>query len=127
MDIEKLRDYCMSLPEATEGFPFDEWTLVFKVAGKMFGMLPLNAESISISLKCDAGLAVELRDTYPEVQPGYHMNKKYWNTVYVTPSLKDGLIKEWILHSYLEVVRKMPVAKRKALLEKLNEPLERPE
>lgn len=119
MDIETIRNYCLQLPETTEEFPFDEWTLVFKVAGKMFGLLPLNAERASLSLKCDPELAVELRETYPDVQPGYHLHKRYWNTVFLTSALNDELIKKWILHSYIQVVQKMPKARRELLSEKL--------
>lgn len=80
MNIEELREYCISKKDVTESFPFDETTLVFKVRGKMFALTDLEGE-LSINLKCDPDLAIELREKYPAVQPGYHMNKKHWNTI----------------------------------------------
>lgn len=99
MDIVELREYCISLPDVTEGFPFGEDTLVFKAFGKMFALANLNGE-LSVNLKCDPEKAIELREIYPAVEPGYHMNKKHWNTVRIDGSIPQGLIKEWINHSY---------------------------
>ena len=107
MDIESLREYCLSLPLATECFPFDETTLVFKVMGRMFLFTSLDAPELRANVKCNPDLALELRDKYSEVTPGFHSNKKYWNTIHITPSLKDDLVREWVLHSYLEVVKKL--------------------
>jgi len=110
MNIEELRDYCLSLKGAEECFPFDETTLVFKVMGKMFGYVDLEPKTteFSITLKCDAFRAVELRERYSGVTPGYHSNKKYWNTVYIDSDVPDELLKELIVHSLDEVIRKLP-------------------
>ncbi|QKG78945.1 MmcQ/YjbR family DNA-binding protein [Tenuifilum thalassicum] len=99
MNIEILRDYCISKPDVTEGFPFGEDTLVFKVKGKIFALANLKGE-LSINLKCDPELAIELRERYSSVIPGYHMNKKHWNTVIIDGSISDDLLLEWIDHSY---------------------------
>jgi len=76
MNVESLREFCLSLPQVTECFPFDEWVLVFKIEGKMFLFCDLSAEEKRISLKCDPELAIELRERYPEIEPGYHTNKR---------------------------------------------------
>jgi predicted DNA-binding protein (MmcQ/YjbR family) len=99
MNIEDLREYCLSLPGVSEHFPFDETTLVFKVNGKMFALTDLEGP-LSINLKCDPELALELREQYPSVKPGYHMNKVHWNTVEIDGSISDSLITGWIDHSY---------------------------
>jgi predicted DNA-binding protein (MmcQ/YjbR family) len=99
MDTESLRDYCITKNSATESFPFDEETLVFKVAGKIFALVSLEGE-LTINLKCDPCFALELRERYPAVTPGYHMNKKHWNTVAVDGSISDKEIFSWIDHSY---------------------------
>ena len=107
MNIETLREYCISKSEVSESFPFDEVTLVFKVCGKMFALLNLSGE-VSINLKCNPELAIELRDKYSAVIPGYHMNKTHWNTVIIDGSIPDKLIMEWIDHSYWLVVSQLP-------------------
>ncbi len=107
MNIEDLREYCISKKGTTEAFPFDEDTLVFKVMGKMFCLTSLS-EPDSINLKCDPEKAIELREQYPCVQPGYHMNKKMWNTVVIDGSVSKKLLKEWIDHSYDLVVAGLP-------------------
>ncbi len=99
MNIEELREFCLSLPGAGEDFPFDETTLVFKIGGKIFALTDLESE-LSINLKCNPGKAIELRAHYPCVKPGYHMNKKHWNTVSINGSVKDELIRDWIVDSY---------------------------
>jgi len=99
MNIEQLRDYCMSLKGVSEHFPFDETTLVFKVNGKIFALTDLEGP-LSLNLKCDPELAIELREHYPFVRHGYHMNKKHWNTIDIDDSVSDRLILEWIDHSY---------------------------
>jgi predicted DNA-binding protein (MmcQ/YjbR family) len=114
MDIEKLREYCISKKGVTEEFPFGEDTLVFKVGGKMFALTGLDGD-LSINLKCDPELAIELRERYPAVQPGYHMNKTHWNTVFIDGSVSDKLVCEWIDHSYDIVVGKLPKKMREAL------------
>ncbi|NTW32150.1 MAG: MmcQ/YjbR family DNA-binding protein [Bacteroidetes bacterium] len=100
MNIETLREYCLSKPDAIECFPFDNVTLVFKVNGKMFALTNIDDEELSINLKCEPEKAIDLREHYPCVLPGYHMNKKYWNTVMVDGTAADELLKEWIDDSY---------------------------
>lgn len=114
MHIEAFYNYCHSLPGVTEGFPFGEKTLVFKVMGKMFALCDVD-QFESINLKCDPVKALELRATYKEIQPGYHMNKKHWNTVSTKGGLKDDFIIELIRHSYDLVVEKLPKKKRTKL------------
>ena len=118
MNIESVREYCLSKKGATEGFPFGENTLVVKVCDKMFALINLDGD-LSINLKCDPEKALEIREKFPVVIPGYHMNKKYWNTVFIDGSVPDNLIHEWIDHSYQQVVQKLP----KILRESLNEQL----
>lgn len=107
MNIEYFREYCMAKPGVTEGFPFDNNTLVFKVMGKMFALVDVDMFE-SINLKCEPSKALELREKYPEVAAGYHMNKMHWNTVQTGGNLTDELLKEWIDHSYDLVVQKLP-------------------
>lgn len=114
MDIEFLREYCMSKTGVTESFPFDENTLVFKVAGKMFLLTDL-VDTFSMNVKCDPDKALELREHYSCVLPGYHMNKKYWNTVLIDGTVNDTLLIEWIDHSYALVVEALPGKARREL------------
>ena len=107
MNIEELREYCLNKKGTSESFPFDEDTLVFKVMGKMFCLVSLS-EPDSINLKCDPEKATQLREEYSSVTPGYHMNKKMWNTVTLDNSVSKKLLCEWIDHSYEEVIRKLP-------------------
>jgi len=107
MNIEVLRSYCLSMKFVTEEFPFDENTLVFKVYGKVFALTSLNRPD-RMNLKCDPDLAIELREQYPAVTPGWHMNKKHWNTVIFDGSVPEQKLKEWIRHSFDCVVKKMP-------------------
>ena len=107
MNIEEFREVCLSFPHTTEEFPFDETTLVFKVFNKMFActdILPFEC----IALKCHPEKAIILREEYNEIVPGYHFNKKHWNTIYMHGSLSDKLIEELIEHSYREVILKLP-------------------
>jgi predicted DNA-binding protein (MmcQ/YjbR family) len=99
MNIETLREYCISKKGATESFPFGEDTLVFKTAGKIFALVNLGGD-LSINLKCDPVLAIDLRERYSSVTPGYHMNKKHWNTVLLDGSISDKEIFSWIDHAY---------------------------
>jgi predicted DNA-binding protein (MmcQ/YjbR family) len=103
MNIETLRDYCISKKGATESFPFGEDTLVFKVNEKIFALVNLEGE-LSLNLKCEPAFALELRERYASVTPGYHMNKKHWNTVSLDGSVPEKEILSWIDHSY-ELVR----------------------
>lgn len=89
----------MSKPGVTEGFPFGEDTLVFKVKGKIFALANLDGD-LSLNLKCDPAYALELREEHASVVPGYHMNKKHWNTVYIDGTISDSDIFSWIDHSY---------------------------
>jgi predicted DNA-binding protein (MmcQ/YjbR family) len=114
MNIEQFRDFCLALPGVTEEFPFGEETLVYKVMGKMFTLTSLDSFE-SINLKCDPETAVELRERYDGVSPGYHMNKKHWNTVDVHAGISDKLIYQWIRDSYDLVVDSLP-KKTKELL-----------
>ncbi len=107
MNIEQLREYCLAKKSVTEEFPFDETTLVFKVMGKMFALTDLE-EDFSINLKCDPEKAIELREKYPTVLPGYHMNKKHWNTIIIDGSVPDNLLYSWIDDSYQLIVEKLP-------------------
>jgi predicted DNA-binding protein (MmcQ/YjbR family) len=100
MNLEEIRDYCIAKPGATESLPFNDTALVFKVMGKMFALLDLSEDSRGLTLKCDPGLALELRELFPEVTPAYHFNKKHWNTVMIEGSIPDREIFEWIDHSY---------------------------
>ena len=107
MNIEIYREYCLSLQGTSEGMPFDDKTLVFKVVGKMFALTGIeNFESVN--LKCNPERAIELREKYSCVLPGYHMNKKHWNTVRVNEELNDEQILELTKHSYDLVVAKLP-------------------
>ncbi|MDB2657013.1 MmcQ/YjbR family DNA-binding protein [Crocinitomicaceae bacterium] len=99
MNIEEYRDYCTAKKAVTESFPFDKNTLVFKVANKMFALTGVDTFNY-INLKCDPERAVELRETYNGVRPGYHMNKKLWNSVYLEEDVPDALVYELIDHSY---------------------------
>jgi predicted DNA-binding protein (MmcQ/YjbR family) len=99
MDIVVLRDYCISKKGASESFPFGEDTLVFKVKEKIFALVNLDGE-LSINLKCDPSLAIELRERFSSVIPGYHMNKKHWNTVMLNGSIPDKEVFSWIDHSF---------------------------
>jgi len=107
MDIEQLRDYILQKPSVTEGFPFGEDTLVFKTNNKIFLLVGLNSSPLQFNVKCDPGKAIELREEYPEnILPGYHMNKKHWNTIIVNGAISNKLLKEMIDNSYTLVSKK---------------------
>ena len=108
MNIEYLRDYCLNKKAVTESFPFDETTLVFKVANKMFALSGLNNIPFKVNLKCDPERALELREEYECIKPGYHMNKNLWNTVSPTEGLTEKLFLELIDHSYDLIVESLP-------------------
>ncbi|MEZ5174103.1 MAG: MmcQ/YjbR family DNA-binding protein [Bacteroidia bacterium] len=113
MNIEDLRNYCLSLPNTTEDFPFDEVTLVIRVAGKIFVFLPLDNPG-SIALKCDPEKAIQLREQYDTIKGAYHLNKKHWNSLefnQVPPDLVYSLID----HSYDLVYKSLPAKTRKTL------------
>lgn len=108
MNIEDVRQFCLSLKNTTECLPFDDVSLVFKVENKMYLLLPLDAAEPSLSLKCHPEWVEELRQRYRAVEPAFHFNKKYWNTIYLERDMPDEQIKHWIRHSYGEVIAKLP-------------------
>lgn len=107
MNIEELRLFCLSFKGAEESFPFDDEILVFKVLGKIFCLTNINNYEY-INLKCNPEKAIELREFYPEVSAGYHMNKKHWNTVKINGKIPQSTLKEWITDSYNLVVKGLP-------------------
>jgi predicted DNA-binding protein (MmcQ/YjbR family) len=115
MNIESLRQHCLSLKAVTEDTPFGEDTLVFRVMDKIFALTSLDTEGCRVNLKCDPDYAVELREQSEDIQPGFHMNKKHWNTVYCENGLEDKLIKSLVAHAYDMVVKSLPKAKREVL------------
>lgn len=106
MNIESIREYCLSLPLATEAFPFDERTLVFRIFDKIFACVDLERPEW-VTMKCNADYAVELREEHSEIEGAWHWNKKYWNQVNLYGSLEDDFIQGLIRHSYSEVVKKL--------------------
>ncbi len=120
MNIEYIREYCLKKPEVTEGFPFNEDTLVFKVAGKIFLLASLDEIPLRINLKCDPEKAVELRESYDSVLPGYHMNKTHWNTVIADGSFSRKDLLEWIDDSYMLVVNSLKKKEKERVLKLLD-------
>ncbi|MGW4131204.1 MmcQ/YjbR family DNA-binding protein [Amycolatopsis japonica] len=110
-----LRKICLGFPGAREEFPFGEENSVFKVAGKVFALSPLKAKPLRISLKCEPDLAVRLRAEHPAIIPGYHLNKRHWNTVELDGSLTDGFVREMIEDSYDLVVAGLPKREQEKL------------
>ncbi len=115
MNRNDLAAYCLSRTAAQVDQPFGSDVDVFKVMGKMFALIPVIADPPNISLKCDPVLAVILRDTYAAVTPGYHLNKRHWNTVMIDGSITDDEIEEWIDHSYEQVVKGLTRAQKQQL------------
>ena len=115
MNVEMISEYCLSKKGVVEDFPFDEETLVFKVGGKMFALIPLEKITLQINLKCDPEKAMELREQYEDVQPGWHMSKTYWNTILLDGNIRWSDLKEWIDHSYDEVVEGLKKSEREKL------------
>jgi predicted DNA-binding protein (MmcQ/YjbR family) len=115
MDIEQLRSFCLAKPGVEETLPFGPDVLVFKVMGKVFLLCPLDTEGLQFNVKCDPGLAVELREQCTCVTAGYHMNKKHWNTVIVDGSIPVKKLKEWVDHSYTLVADSLPAKLKQAL------------
>jgi predicted DNA-binding protein (MmcQ/YjbR family) len=113
--LEDVREFCLTLAGVTEELPFGPDTLVFKVMGKVFAIAPLDTDVLSVNLKCQPEKALELRERYAAIQPGYHMNKQHWNTVYADGSISNKMMKELILHSYELVVHALPVRLKKEL------------
>lgn len=118
MNIEDLRTYCLRKKGVTESLPFDEKTLVFKVLDKVFALTNLERLPFSVNLKCDPDRSIDLREMHTEITPGYHMNKKHWNTVVFDSGINQELLIDLIDHSYDLVVHKM-TKKEKSLLEEL--------
>jgi predicted DNA-binding protein (MmcQ/YjbR family) len=108
MNVEQVREYCLSKPGVEETLPFGPENLVFKVGGKLFLICALEASPLQFNVKCDPERVSELRERYPAVQPGYHMNKQHWNTILVDGSVPTKILKEWIDHSYELIVRSLP-------------------
>jgi predicted DNA-binding protein (MmcQ/YjbR family) len=115
MNIEELRQYCLAKSGVSEDFPFDNETLVFRVAGKLFLLTSINAHPFRFNAKCDPERAEELRGQYDSIQPGYHMNKKHWNTIYADGSIPKKLVLELIDHSYELVKNSLPKKQRENL------------
>jgi predicted DNA-binding protein (MmcQ/YjbR family) len=115
MNSDELRDHCLSFAGAEETFPFGPATSVFKVAGKMFALSQLDADSLRVSLKCEPQLAEGLRAAHAAVIPGYHLNKRHWNTVILDGSLPDDAVRDMIEDSYDLVVSKLPRGRSRAL------------
>ena len=116
MDVGSFREYCLGKVAVTEGTPFGEDVLVFKVSGKMFALASLDEIPTTANLKCDPDLALDLRDRYEQVRPGYHMNKKHWNTLEIDSGISDSELRKMIDHSYQLVVRSLPKAQRAKFL-----------
>ena len=113
MDLAEFREYCLSKPNTTEGTPFGPDVIVFKVAGKMFALAALEEVPPTVNLKCDPDLSLDLRDQYEQVRPGYHMNKKHWNTVEIESGIPDLELRKMIDHSYELVIKRLPKSKVK--------------
>ena len=108
MDAAELQSWCVQQAGAIEDFPFGPETSVFKVAGKMFALSALDHTPLKVSVKCEPELAVALRDSYPAIRPGYHLNKRHWNTITLDGSLPDQLVRDLIEDSYDLVVSALP-------------------
>ena len=115
MNIETLREYCLSKKAVTEDFPFGESTLVFRVKNKIFLLVSLDSTPLQFNAKCEPDKSIELREQYDAIQPGYHMNKKHWNTVVIDGSISTALIKEMIDDSYNLIVESLPKKLREEL------------
>ncbi len=115
MHVDTFREYCLKKPGAMEDTPFGEEHLVFKVGGKMFALLALDEIPSTANLKCEPDLALELRDRYEQVRPGYHMNKKHWNTVELSGGIPEQELRKMIDHSYALVMQGLPKALRASI------------
>jgi predicted DNA-binding protein (MmcQ/YjbR family) len=115
MDASDLRTWCLQQPGATEDFPFGPAPSVFRVAGKMFALSALDRTPLEVSVKCEPELAVGLRESYPAIRPGYHLNKRHWNTITLDGGLPDQLVRDLIEDSYELVVSALPRRTREQL------------
>ena len=116
MNVESLREYCLSKKSVTEDFPFGETTLVFRVKEKIFLLVALDADPLQFNAKCNPEKATGLREEYDAIKPGYHMNKKHWNTIVIDGSIPNKLVKEMIDDSYNLIVQSLPKKSREELL-----------
>lgn len=112
MNLEQFREYCLSKPSATESAPFGPDVVVFKVSAKIFALAALDEVPTRANLKCDPDLALELRDRYEQVTPGYHMNKKHWNTIEIESGIPDAELRKMIDHSYDLVAKRLRKPRR---------------
>ena len=113
MTLDELREYCLAKPATEETLPFGPDVLVFKAGGKMFALTGLDEEDLRVNLKCDPERAVQLRERYEEIRPGFHINKKHWNTVYIDDGdLRDDFVYELIDHSYALIIASLTKKKR---------------
>jgi len=108
MNIEELREYCLSLKGATEDMPFEDQYLMFRIFGKWFAVIPMTVPELKVFVKCDPDKAIELREQYHSVEAAWHFNKKYWNCIALNGDIDDETVKFWIRHSIEEVVKKLP-------------------
>jgi predicted DNA-binding protein (MmcQ/YjbR family) len=115
MRREQVMELCASFPEAVEDYPFGDGIAVFKVGGRMFALVPLGEDAASVNLKCDPDIALDLRARHAAVRPGYHQNKRHWNTVELDGSIADDELREMIEHSYELVVSQLTRAQRNRL------------
>ena len=115
MNVERFREYCLAKSGVTEDSPFGPEHIVFKVGGKMFALLAFEEVPPTANLKCNPDLALELRDRYEQVRPGYHMNKKHWNTVEIDLGIPEAELCKMIDHSYELVVQGLPKAQREGI------------
>ena len=115
MNVEQFREYALSKKGTSEDFPFDEVTLCLRVMGKIFAITGLDSIPFSVNLKCDPEYAEELREKHPEIQPGWHMSKKHWNTVAFEGTLDGQTLRELVDHSYDMVVKTLKKGEREAL------------
>ena|ERR1700741_1395639 len=116
MFLDELRDHCIAKKGVTESFPFDESTLVFKVMNKMFLLVGIDEDPLQFNAKCDPDKAIELREEHSCVLPGYHMNKKHWNTIVCDGSVSNKVLKQWIDESYDVIVSSLPKKLKEELI-----------
>jgi predicted DNA-binding protein (MmcQ/YjbR family) len=114
MDQHELKAACLAMPGAREEFPFGDEVSVFKVGGKMFALSSLDSEPLQLSIKCEPELAVRLRAAHPAIAPGYHLNKRHWNTITIDGSLADQMVTDLLVDSYDLVVASLPKSRRPA-------------
>lgn len=114
MNIETFREICLSMPETTEDFPFDDKLLVFRLAGKIFAGISMDKPNLAV-MKCDSTKAVELREQYSAIEGAFHWNKKYWNQIGFNSDVSDRMIADLVKHAYAEVLKKLPKKERERL------------